>query len=92
MEPVVVCRKCKGARKLAAALVADGAAVEKVKCQSICKGPVVSVVVDGRREWFSRVEGRKARRALVRAAERGRLGERLEARRVLRRSGRTPKR
>jgi (2Fe-2S) ferredoxin len=89
---VLVCRssgcrkKAKPRTKLATALehIAD---VEWVRCQKVCKGPVIGVTVDGTLEWFRRVNDRKSRRALVALLMEGRLKKRLRKQRVVRLSG-----
>jgi hypothetical protein len=87
---VWVCRKCKDADCLTAFLRGSGAArVKKVGCQKVCKGPVAGLKVDGRMEWFARVDRAKPMVALARTLEHGKpkLPKALEARRVARRSG-----
>ena len=65
--PVVVCRKCKNSACLIE-VMEDHADVtlDLVRCQKICKGPVVGVVVNDRMEWFQRVDGVKPVAALLR--------------------------
>ena len=84
------CRKADGHKALRARLGdVDGVDVRTVACQGICKGPVAGVEVDGRLEWFKRIRGAKARRALLRLVQtRGPLPGRLRKRRVAKRAGR----
>lgn len=92
---VLVCKSCKGSKALAACLADQGVAVERVRCQKICHGPVVGARVGGRLEWFERVAKPKAQRALARLAETrtdvGDLPDRLARRRVAKRSGCKPR-
>jgi hypothetical protein len=58
---VVVCRKCKGHKCLTDFLLTKTeAAVQGVRCQKICSGPIAGVAVAGRMEWFERVDKAKA--------------------------------
>jgi hypothetical protein len=61
--------------------------IKPVKCQKICKGPVVGVEIDGTLEWFSRVDKDKPRRRLVTFLETGELKKSLAKRHVSGRSG-----
>jgi len=83
------CRKDRpGAhRKLRARLSAGGVAVTPVKCQKICKGPVVGIRVDGTLHWVRKVVGRELREDLVRLLEKGRWSKGLRKRRVRKRQG-----
>ena len=93
MPPVCVylCRgsDCRGRdrRKLRDALP-GGVAVVDVRCQSICDGPVAGFEVDGRLEWFERLDGRRVREAFAELVDGGRVRGRLAKRRVPKRSGR----
>lgn len=97
-----VCRKCKGASKLAARVGSrlegrpggDDVAVHLVKCQDICKGAVAGLEVDGQPVWLRRLRTKGDAKALAKLARRGGTGpvpERLEAHRVGRRDGRAVK-
>jgi hypothetical protein len=69
MTTLVVCRKCKQSACLVEVLHAHGDhSLELVRCQKICKGPVVGVAVDGRMEWFQRLDGVRSIAALLRLA------------------------
>lgn len=61
--------------------------VRLVKCQDICKGPVVGVELDGRWEWFRRMDTTKALDALEKLLDHGRLTKRLADHRVKKRRG-----
>ena len=68
---VAVCRKCEQHACLERILSdRDGVAVELVRCQKICHGPVAGLDVDGRMEWFEQVDGVKQIAALVRMTRR----------------------
>jgi hypothetical protein len=85
-----VCAKCKNSACLAAFLKGSGSTkVKKIRCQKICKGPVAGIEVDGRMEWFARVDRAKPMVALLKVAvnERKKLPRALEHRRIARRSG-----
>jgi hypothetical protein len=89
---VVVCRKCKKSACLVEVLE-DHADVtlQLARCQKICKGPVVGVVVNDRMEWFQRVDGVKPVAALLRLTRREqptKIPKPLRKLRVARRSGR----
>ena len=65
----------------------DGVAVEHVRCQKICHGPVAGLAVDGRMEWFENLDGVKQIAALVRMTRRqphDRIPKPLRRRRVRR--------
>jgi (2Fe-2S) ferredoxin len=63
------------------------AEVETVKCQKICKGPVVGLEVGGELEWFRKMDSDKARRRLVKLLTTGEMKKALQKRRVGSRSG-----
>jgi hypothetical protein len=88
---VAVCRKCEEHACLERILSdRDGVEVESVRCQKICHGPVAGLVVDGRMEWFERVDGVKQIAALVRMTRRepqDRIPKPLRRRRVKGRAG-----
>jgi hypothetical protein len=89
---VVVCRKCKHHACLLTFLEEiAGLRVTRVGCQKICKGAVTGIDVNGRMEWFERVDRPKPMVALARLAQRGGVGKiskPLAKRRVVKRSGR----
>lgn len=90
---VWVCRKCRNADCLAAFLRGTGTArVVMVGCQKICKGPVAGTKVEGRMEWFARVDRAKPMVALERTLRRkAKPAGSLEGRRVARKSGVKPR-
>jgi len=94
--PVFVCRKCKGHAGLESFLEdVPGLRVHAVGCQKVCKGAVVGLEVNGRMEWFQRVNRPKAMVALARLAQRGgrgKVAKPLAKRWVSKRSGRPPRR
>ena len=65
MTTIVVCRKCKQAECVIEVLDRTDVPVDIVRCQKICHGPVVGLVVDDRMEWFERVRGVKSLAALL---------------------------
>jgi (2Fe-2S) ferredoxin len=88
---VAVChgKDCRKRKKRFEALRARlaGQQVRPVKCQDICKGPVVGVEVDGRWEWFKRVDTDQAIEAVLKLLERGEIPKRLKEHRVKKRRG-----
>ena len=89
--PVYVCRKCKGHGPLRSFLEDAGLPVHAVGCQKVCTAAVVGLEIDGRMEWFQRVNRPKAMAALARLAQRGGTGKvakPLAKRWVSKRSGR----
>ena len=82
------CSRSKGHDELVGA-ASKASAVELVRCQKICSGPVFGTVADGRIEWFEKVRGGTSRAAAIRlAVGGGPLPDRLARRRVRKRSGR----
>jgi hypothetical protein len=92
---IAVCRKCKQAGCVVELLDRrTDAAVDLVRCQKICHGPVVGVLVEGRMEWFERVRGVKPLAALLRVAKKrhpSKVAKPLRKLRVPKRSGRRPR-
>ena len=74
-------------RKLVEA-VGDDAKVVSVRCQKICKGPVIGLRSEGTLEWFSRVHGKELRDAVIRSLRKGRMVKALKAHREKKRAGR----
>lgn len=81
------CRERRRARKELIAELETVAIVEQVDCQKICKGPVAGLEVAGKLEWFRKLDSEKSRQRLVKLITKGKLGKRLEKRRVDKRSG-----
>ena len=92
MNAVYVCygKDCRKRRKDLSELraVLEGFDVRPVRCQDICKGPVVGVERDGDLRWFKRIRGPKALTALVRWIAAGRRKPRLWKLHVKKRRGR----
>jgi hypothetical protein len=88
-----VCKKCKNAECLTRMLKDTDAKVKLVGCQKICAGPVVGAKVDGRMEWFTRVDTGKRMAGLRMLLEKRKKHpvKALEARRLTKRSGRPPR-
>jgi hypothetical protein len=61
---------------------------EAVGCQKVCRGPVVGIDLDGRLEWFERMDSPKALRALEQLIVDDTLGKPLRKRRSRKRAGR----
>jgi hypothetical protein len=63
--------------------------ISEVRCQRICRGPVVGAAINGSLEWFERVRSEKVQGQLVDlVAGSGKLRKSLAKRRVDKRSGR----
>lgn len=92
---VYLCRKCKGSDAVAGYLRRETpATVTTVRCQKVCESPVAGLQVDGRMEWFERVDGPKALRALASLASGwapDQLPKCLKKRRSKKRSGHPPR-
>jgi (2Fe-2S) ferredoxin len=67
------------------------ARIHAMRCQGICRGPVVALKVDGVMEWFERVNKTKARQRLVELLRTGAMSKTLAKRRLAKRSGTKPK-
>ncbi len=61
---------------------------EVVRCQRVCRGPVVGVEVEGTLQWFERVDSLKAVGALRDLIEAGAVSKPLRKRRNAKRAGR----
>lgn len=82
------CRKQKTARKALLSTISNHRAQPKtVGCQKVCNGPVVGCEVEGRLEWFERLDSRKALRALDKLFSRGEVSKPLRKRRAKKRAG-----
>lgn len=92
---VVVCRKCKHQDCLIDVLGAHAdVSIQRVRCQKICDGPVVGLLVGGRMEWFERVRSLKEVAALVRLTKSkhsSAIPKPLRKRRVKKFAGREPR-
>jgi hypothetical protein len=91
---IAVCRKCKHHKCLTEVLEQHDVSLQLVKCQKICRGPVVGLPIAGRMEWFERVDGLKALAALVRLSRtkhRDEIPKSLRKRRVRAHAGRLPR-
>ena len=62
-----------------------------VKCQKICKGPVLGAHVGGRLEWFSKLRKNKDCKAFRELVRQGVIDDDLARRREKKRSGRLRK-
>jgi (2Fe-2S) ferredoxin len=80
---VLICtgKKCKKRPRQADKLqrhLPERCATATVKCQKMCKGPVVVVKQAGVRYWFSNLKGKKNRRAFAEFLASGRISPRLK--------------
>jgi hypothetical protein len=74
------CRKLSGRAGKLQESVNGHCRVGTIKCQDICKGPVVVVQRAGERYWFSGMQGKRNRMALVAFLDTGKLSKRLRRR------------
>ncbi len=81
------CTEPRGALRRLEATLEGVADIKPVKCQKICRGPVVGLKIDGTLEWFRKMDTEKACRRLVTLIETGELKNALVKRRVKARSG-----
>ncbi len=83
---------CRKARRkdgrLDAAVARMPVDVAYVRCQKVCRAPVVGLSLDGEWQWFERMDSRKALRALAAAVDGGALAKPLRKRRDRKRAGR----
>ena len=79
------CRKPKKRFQLLLQHLADRP-IQRVKCQRICKGPVVGLKLGGTWEWFRRLDTAKALTALDLLLD-GEMTPRMKGRRVKKRRG-----
>lgn len=80
------CRKHSGTRKICEMLDEAGVRYTVVRCQKICKAPVVGVKLDGQLSWYSKLRGREAREKLLQLIERNKP-KKLRSHRVKKRAG-----
>jgi hypothetical protein len=92
---VFVCRKCKHSEEVVDFLhTRTSATVKTVRCQKVCDGPVAGLRVDGRMEWFEKMDGSKQLKAMVCLIEQRppkKLPKPLKKRRSRARSGFLPR-
>ena len=81
------CRRRAEEREQLEKCIGELRVVKPVRCQKICKGPVIGLRVDGRVEWFKSVRSKKLRGALAKLITDGTRDKRLFERRVKKRSG-----
>ena len=81
------CRDSKKARRKLADQLNGHVRLTEVKCQKICRGPVLGLDVDGRLEWFAELDTGKARDAVLHLLDRGELKKPLRKRQVGKKSG-----
>ena len=79
------CRKRKKRYEKLRATFADVVELRAVKCQDICKAPVVVICRDGERFWFKKMDDKKARTELMAFVQGGELTSFLTKRLVKRR-------
>ena len=83
-SPVYVCtgsdcrKRAKGLRSITEQL--GDVEICAVKCQKICKGPVIGVEVQGRLVWFSKLKDTKLQKQFMHLIQTGELKKRLRSR------------
>ncbi len=73
---------------IAKAIEALPVEVERVGCQKVCRGPVVGYAVEGKWQWFERVDSKKALHALADLVTDDTISKPLRKRRQAKRAGR----
>lgn len=81
------CRKRKELPKILKLLSDEDVSFKNVRCQKICKGPVVGFDIDGKVNWFKRLRDKKTQRALVVWFRESRLKKSMRKHRVDKRKG-----
>ena len=81
------CREDGKAWKALVEVLRPRARLQRVGCQKVCEGPTCGLEVEGRLEWFGRLDSAKARAALVTLLEQGALERPLRKRMQPKRSG-----
>ncbi len=81
------CRDEKKARRKLVSTLNGHVRLRDVKCQKICRGPVVGTELDGTLEWFAEVDTGKARDAVIHLLEQGEVKKPLRKRHVKAKSG-----
>lgn len=81
------CRKRKELPKILKLLSDEDVSFRSVRCQKICKGPVVGLDIDGEVHWFKRLRDKKTRRGLVVWFRESRLKKAVRDHRVEKRKG-----
>lgn len=72
------CRKKKKEWKALNESLGEQGTVCPVRCQKICKGPVVGVEVSGRLEWFSKLKKKTLHSQFIALTQRGAVTTRLK--------------
>ena len=81
------CRKHRSALKKIIEDTQDLCQPVDVKCQGICKGPVVGFAINERFEWFKKLRTGKARKALMKGLNKNKVVKELKSHHVKSRSG-----
>ena len=80
------CKKHSDTRKIGDLLDDEEVTWSRVRCQKICKAPVVGIETDGAVEWYAKVRGKEGRRRLLKLIQ-GKKGKSLKGNRVKKRAG-----
>jgi hypothetical protein len=95
MTDVFVCTKCKHNECIVGPLLKyTDVKVRGVRCQKVCDHPVAGLVVNGRFEWFGRLDRAKPMAGLIELVRHGgnaKVVRPLAKRRSAKRSGRPPR-
>jgi len=81
------CRDHKKARRKLVETLNGHVRLREVKCQKICKGPVLGLEHRETVEWFAAVDSRKARDAVLYLLDEGEIKRPLRKRRVKGKAG-----
>ena len=93
---VYVCegKHCRGRPKRRKALVAKLEKIAQVAdctCMKICCGPVAGLEVDGRMEWFEKLDSDGALEGMRKLVKKGKLNKALKKRQQDKRTGDKPR-
>ena len=80
------CKKHSDTRKIGALLDSESISWVRVRCQKICKAPVVGISHDGSMEWYAKLRGKEGRQRLLKLL-RDRKAKQLKGHRIKKRSG-----
>ena len=81
------CRKKKKEWTALTESLSEQGTVCAVRCQKICKGPVVGIEVNGRLEWFTKLKKKTLHRQFLALTQSGTVPERLKTRLSKKRQG-----
>lgn len=81
------CKKHKSENKKLLRGLGDCLEIEHVRCQKICKGPVMGVQVDGTLHWFRKLDPKSDLAGLQKALSKGKVSKALAQKSAEKRTG-----